>query len=149
MGTTRQENAALVRRFLTDVVADGDTDVVDDFVAGDLRDRNLVFEGTGDQGPAVALGWRVLAAAAVDIDIEALVASEDVVAVLATVSGVHEGSLVEMAVTGESFEITYVWFCRVRDGRISEIHSVPDGLGLLQQLDVTETAVESPGEGNR
>lgn len=149
MGTTRQENAALVRRFLIDVVAGGDTDAVDDFVAGDLRDRNLVFEETVDRGPAVALGWRVLAAAAVDIDIEALVASEDAVAVLATVSGVHEGSLVEMAVTGESFEIIYVWFCRVPDGRISEIRSLPDGLGLLQQLDVTTTPVESPGEGNR
>lgn len=147
METTQQENAALVRRFLVDVVAGGDTDVVDDFVASDLEDRNLVFEAAGNTEPTVSLGWRMLAAATVDVDVEELVAAEDTVAVLATVSGVHEGSLVEIGATGSSFEIAYVWFCRVENGRIAEIRSFPDGLGLLQQLDVTAPLLADSLEG--
>lgn len=81
MGTTPQENASLVRRFLTDVVAD------------------------------------------------------ERVAVRATVTGTHRESLVDLAPNGASFEITYVWFGRIEDGRIAEMWSLPDGLGLLQQLD--------------
>lgn len=149
MGTTQQENAALVRRFLVDVVAGGDTAVVDEFVASDLEDRNLVFEVGGDTGAAVSLGWRMLAAATVDVEIEALVAADDAVAVLATVRGVHEGTLVEIGATGASFEIAYVWFCRVENGRIAEIRSFPDGLGLLQQLDVPTPLVDDSLERTR
>ena len=43
MKTTREENAALVRRFLTDVVAGGDTDAVETLVTEDVADRNPVF----------------------------------------------------------------------------------------------------------
>jgi len=89
MTDTTAENAALVRRFLTDVVARGDTDAAAAFVTEDVR---------------------------------------------ATVTGSHRESLVDLAPTGESFEIAYAWFCRIEDGRIAEIRSLPDGLGLLRQL---------------
>lgn len=142
MGTTPQENAALVRRFLSDVVAGGDTDAVDAFVAEDLVEYNLVFgNGDGREG-ATELGWKVLAGADVDVAVEDAVATERKVAVRATVSGRHEESLMDLAPTGESFEIAYVWFCRVADDRIVEIWSFPDGLGLLKQLDaVADPAV--------
>lgn len=81
MATTPQENASLVRRFLTDVVAD------------------------------------------------------ERVAVRATVTGTHRESLVDLAPNGASFEIGYVWFGRIENGQIAEMWSLPDGLGLLQQLD--------------
>lgn len=86
MAPTPQENAALLRRFLTDVV------------------------------------------------IEDTVATDDQVAVRATVTGTHRESLMDLAPTGRLFEIAYVWFCRIEDGRIAEIHSLPDGLGLMRQL---------------
>jgi hypothetical protein len=41
----------------------------------------------------------------------------------------------DLAPTGKSFTITYAWFCRIADGRIAEVWSLPNGLGLLQQLD--------------
>lgn len=134
MRDTPQENAALVRRFLTDVVVGGDTDAVDSFLTDDAVDHNLVFGERRKPDATTTLGWRVLAAADVDVDIDDVVATGERVAVRATVTGTHTESLMDLAPTGASFEIGYVWFCRIHDGRIAEIWSLPDGLGLMQQL---------------
>jgi len=134
MAATPQENAALVRRFLTDVIAGGDTDAVDGFLTGDVTDSNLVFGGASGPEPVTALGWRVLAAADIDLVVEDTVATDDQVAVRATVTGRHRESLMDLAPTGRSFEIAYAWFFRIEDGRIAEIQSLPDGLGLMRQL---------------
>lgn len=134
MAATPRENAALVRGFLTDVVGGGDTDAVSAFLAEDVIDHNLVFEGDHDHETASVLGWRVLAAADVDITIGDVVATTDRVAVLGTVTGTHRESLMNLAPTGRSFEIAHAWFCRIEDGRLTEIRSLPDGFGLMQQL---------------
>lgn len=134
MAGTPQENSALVRRFLTNVVVGGDTDAVPLFLTDDVNHHNLVFGESQYRDGATALGWRVLAAADIDLEIAGIVATEDCVAIRAVVSGTHQESLMEFAPTGASFEIDYVWFCQIDDNRISEIHSLPDGLGLMQQL---------------
>lgn len=134
MAATQQENAALVRRFLTNVVAGGDTDAVSVFLTEDAVDHHIVFGDETEQEGIPALGWRVLASADVTINITEVVAADDSVAVRGMVSGRHCESLVDLAPTGESFTIAYVWFCQIDDGLISEIWSFPDGLGLLQQL---------------
>jgi len=107
MVATPRENAALVRGFLTDVVSGGDTDAVSAFLAA------------GD----------------VDITIDDVVAATDQVAVLGTVTGTHCESLMDLAPTARSFEIACAWFCRIEDGQIAAIYSLPDGLGLMQQVD--------------
>lgn len=132
--TTPRENAALVRRFLSDVIVGGDTSAVDALLAADVADHNLVFGSGQNRTSLTTLGWRILAGADVDVEIDDLVATGDRVAVRATVTGAHEESLMDLAPTGRPFEITYVWFCRVEAGRIAEIWSFPDGLGLLQQI---------------
>jgi predicted ester cyclase len=82
------------------------------------------------------LGQSVLAAVGdIDLWIEASVAEGDTVAVRATVRGTHQGSLLDLDPTGKSVEIAYVWFFRIKDGQIAEVWSLPDGLGLVQQLD--------------
>lgn len=135
MAPTSRENAALVRRFLTDVVAGGDIDAVDGFLAPDVHDVNLVFDADHRQQTTPTLGWQVLAATDATIQIHDTIATVDQVAIRATVSGTHRESLIDLAPTGNSFEIAYAWFCRLKDGKIVEIHSLPDALGLLEQLD--------------
>lgn len=131
---TPRKNAALVRGFLIDVVAGGDTDAVDAFLTEDVVDHNLVFKNNRDHEAVIALGWRVLAAADVDIDIEEVIATADRAAVWGTVTGTHRESLLDLAPTGRSFEIACAWFRRIDDGRIAEIWSLPDSLGFMQQL---------------
>lgn len=134
MVATPQENAALVREFLSNVVAGGDTDAVPVFLTEDVVEHNLVFGNEAGGEGLSALGWRVLASADVTIDVTDIVAANDGVAVRGTVSGRHCESLMDLAPTGESFTIAYVWFCRINGGLISEIWSLPDGLGLMRQL---------------
>jgi predicted ester cyclase len=136
MTLTSREAEALVRRFLTDVVDGGDTDGVGVFVTDDVAEHHPTFRTyPGDESDgATALGWTVLAGADVDVDIRSVVATNEEVAVRATVSGTHRESLLDLAPTGTSFEIAYAVFCRIEDGRIDEIWSLPDGLSLLGQL---------------
>ena len=134
MDSTARENAALVRRFLTDVVVGGDTDAVASVLTEDAVHDNLVFGARPARDAVTALGWRALAAADVDLEIRGMVASEDAVAVRASVSGTHRESLMDLAPTGRTFEIAYGWFCRIEGGRIAAIRSLPDGLGLVEQL---------------
>lgn len=134
MAGTPRENAALVRRFLTDVVVGGDTDAVEGFLTREVTDSNLVFGQASGNEPVTALGWRVLAAADIDVVLEDTVATDHQVAVRATVTGTHRESLMDLAPTGRSFEIAYAWFCRIENGRIAAIRSLPDGLGLMRQL---------------
>lgn len=130
-----RENAALVRRFLTDVVACGDTNAVADFLATDVGDHHLVFEDAQRQGAVTELGWQVLASTDVDLHVEDVVASGERVAVRGRVTGAHQESLMDLAPTGRSFEIACAWFFRIEHDQIAEIWSLPDGLGLLTQLD--------------
>lgn len=136
MPPTPQENTALVRRFLTDVVAGSDNDALGAFVTDDAVDHNLVFGDSKTRRTTDAMDQSVLAAIGdIDLEIEDIVAADDTVAVRATVSGTHQGSLLDLTPTGKSVEIAYVWFCRIEDGQIAEVWSLPDGLGLVQQLD--------------
>lgn len=134
MEPATRENAALVRGFLTDVVAGGDVAAASVFLAEDVVTRHPVFENGGSREAISELGWRVLAAADVDIHVADVVATADRVAVRGRVTGTHRESLMDLAPTGAAFEIAAAWFCRIDDGRIAEIWSLPDGLGLMRQL---------------
>lgn len=84
-----------------------------------------------------------------EIDIEDLVAEDDLVAVRATMRGVHAGPLMDLEPTGEAFEMAYMWFYRIDDGQIAELWSLPDGLGLLQQLGALDGGPENPPSTRR
>lgn len=134
MTSAPTENAALVRQSLTAVVAGGDTDAVEMFLTEDVDGQNLVFGDGQRQEAVIALGRRVLAGADVTVEVEDIVATDDRVAVQATVTGTHCESLPDVAPAKESFEIACTWFCRIDDGQITELWSLPDSLGLMEQL---------------
>lgn len=140
MESTTQENAALVREFLTEVLAGGDLDALDIFLTDAAVEHHPVLE---DEAPPSqhAIG-RVLGAADVDIAIEDLVAASDMVAVRGTVTGTHRASIIDVTPTGRTFEIAYAWFCRIEDGQIAEIWSLPDGQQLQRQLGSTDARLD-------
>ncbi len=152
MASTARENAALVRRFLTDVLACGDTAAVTELLAADAGDHHLVFEGTRRREEVTWAGWCALAGADIDLSVADVMASDDRVAVRGRVTGTHRESLMDLAPTGRSFEIACAWFFRIENDRIAEIWSLPDGLGLLRQLDAVPEAFPTrslPGSTQR
>lgn len=135
MAPTPQENAALVREFLSDVVAGGDTDALGMFLTDDAVHSRPGLASPTDVNHASAEEWLVLAGADVEISIEGVVAADDRVAIRGRVTGTHRESLMDLVPTGRSFAIAIAWFCRIEGGRIGEIWSLPDRLGLMRQLE--------------
>ena len=88
------------------------------------------------------LGWQslttVVTARDTDIDpgITDMSTVEDRVAMLGMVARTHYESLMNLAPTGRPFESSYVGFCRIDQGQIGGIRSLPDGLGPTRQLGV-------------
>lgn len=130
MGMESEENASLVRRYLTDVVADGDVEALDALVADSATDHAPSV--TTDEVDPLVRG--VLSAADVDVEIAQIVASGDWVAVRAIISGTVAGFPSDDVAAGRSFEVPHVSFYRIEEGRIAESWSLHDGLGLATQL---------------
>ncbi|MFB6253552.1 MAG: ester cyclase [Halobacteriaceae archaeon] len=135
MSNPAQENEALIRRFLSDVVAGDDTAAIDAFTTKNFADHNLVVRKRNGSGQIQPFGLMALPTANIDITIEDIIATDDRVAVRTTVTGVHTGSLIDIGITGSAFEIAYVLFCKIEQGRIAEMWSLPDILSLVYQLD--------------
>lgn len=135
MASTQEENAALIREFLTTVVAGGNTDALGIFLSGDSVDRQAVLDNRLDSEPVGTTYWSALAGADLNVTIDDIVAADEKVAVRGTVTGIHRESLVGGVPTGRSFEIAIVWFCRIENGQILEAWSLPSGSWLVGQLD--------------
>lgn len=146
MPTAAEENASLVRRFLTDVVADGDRDGLAAYVAEEISFHDLAVGSSSDLAEMDSLGRGVLAAADVEIDVVQTVAEDDMVAVRATISGESGGLPFELGASGKHFEIAHVSFYRIEDGRIAESCWLHDRLGLAEQLEVRPSHWNSPPE---
>lgn len=66
--------------------------------------------------------------------IDDMVVGPDAVAVRATLTGTHTGSLFGMAPTGKSVRVSQMTIERFRDGQIVSHHRQTDDLSMLRQL---------------
>ncbi len=73
------------------------------------------------------------------LTVEFTITEEDKVAVRWTATGTHNGDFRGIAPTGKQINIAGVAIYRVAGGKIVEVWSQPDTLGLLQQLGVIPT----------
>ncbi len=135
MASTREENAALVREFLTSVVASGDTDALGIFLRQDAVDRRPVTDPGVRTDPGRAGYWRALATADIRITIDDVVTADETVAVRGRLTRCHRASMHDGDPIRHPFEIAVAWFCRIENGRIAETWSLPDGQWLMAQLD--------------
>jgi steroid delta-isomerase-like uncharacterized protein len=130
------ENKALVRRWFDQVWNKGRTESIDEMLA----DR-AVLHGLGAdmRGPSE---FKVFHAAYRDafpdvvIQIEHLIADDDLVAVRWSAAATHNGGGLGFAATGRRVQFTGMAFARVEGGKIVEGWNNFDQLGLLQQLGV-------------
>lgn len=141
MTPSSRESAALARRFLTDVVAGGDDAAARAFMADDATVHDLVF-GTRPGAASVTARIRPpFVGPELDIDVADLVATADRVAVRGALTGVPPETGTDGPPVGR-VAMDHGWFCRVEAGRIAELCR-PDGLGLLQQLEVMPSRTRS------
>ena len=77
--------------------------------------------------------------------IEEVVAEGDIVAGRLTMSGNHEGPLMDTPPTGRFVRQEYLHFVRFRDGKAIEHWGSRDELGMMQQLGVVPEARQPGG----
>lgn len=88
---------------------------------------------THAQGMAEARGWRT-AFPDLKVDVDLIVAENDLVSVRWTARGTNTGSGNGIAATGRAVQVTGTTIFRFEDGAIAEEWTSGDSLGMLKQL---------------
>jgi steroid delta-isomerase-like uncharacterized protein len=142
--TTTQENEALVRRFVDEVVNDRRYDLIDELFASDYTRHDPDSPET-DPGPGPwAESLKELHTAFPDgeIRIGELVAEGDLVAFEGRMTGTHRGAFMGIDPTDAPVDVRGNAMHRVRDGRIAETWATWNFLGVLQQIGALEPPTE-------
>ncbi len=135
MSPTEAENKARFRRTYEELLNRGELSVADELIAPDFVNHEA--PPGKDRGPESMRGLATMLRTAfpdLHFTIEDLVAEGDTVAGRLTMSGTHEGPLMEMAPTGRSVRQDHMHIVRFRDGKALEHWGVRDDLSMMQQL---------------
>jgi steroid delta-isomerase-like uncharacterized protein len=130
------QNKALVRRWFEQVWNKGRAETIDEL----LSDRSVVHGlGPDLHGPA---GFKEFHTAYRDafpditVQIEHMIADDDLVAVHWTATGTHKGGGLGMAATGKPVKFSGMALVRVEGNKFVEGWNSLDQLGMLQQIGV-------------
>jgi steroid delta-isomerase-like uncharacterized protein len=141
-----EDNIALVRRYLDEVVHTGKMGVDSSHLATDH-----VAHSSGSPPVHGHEDWKqrsvVLTSAFPDIHVtfEDEMAMGDKVVVRWTVRATHKGALRNIPATGKPVKWTGITIVRIADGKIVEQWQETDQLGLMQQLGAIPSMGESGG----
>ena len=129
------ENKAVMRRFVEEVVNGRRTAPLAELVAADVVDHTPVpMQAPGADGLRQALAYLRVAFPYARSTEREIAAEGDLVVYRGALSGRHTGEFLKLQPTGREFEITEVRLARIRDGRITEHWWLPDLAALLSQL---------------
>ena len=133
-----EENKAIVRRFMEEVINKNTVSAVDEFMAADLVDHNPPPPGSEPGAEGVKQGLKMFFAAFPDLHthIEDMIAEGDKVAVRMSFHETHQGELMGIPATGKQVTVQEMHIVRIAGGKMVEHWSVEDTLGMMQQLGV-------------
>ncbi len=131
-----EENKALSRRFIEEVLNAGNLEVVDELVAEDHvhHDPAMPEEGHGRENVKEFASMYRSAFPDIHVQIEDQIAEGDKVATRWTGTGTHEGELMGINPTGNRVRVAGMTIERIADGQIAETWDNYDALGMMQQL---------------
>ena len=139
-GTGHGADAAVAERLATEVLVGGDLDALEELVTTDVEIRAVGEEGAIEGREAYREHLAGLRAAFVDLEVETEVLAEagEWAVVQWAATGTSEGPFMGLEPTGEAVSYAGIDAYRFRDGRVAELRSAFDMLGLLTQLDAVE-----------
>ncbi len=140
-----ERNAALVRRFVDEVLHGAEPNRVDELVAADYVDHALPPQmPAGLESMRQVLGMLRAVFPDLQYTIEDVIAADDKVVVRFTRRGTHAGPFMGLAATGRVAQWTGMDIFRLADGKIVEHWTNFDQLGMMQQLGAQ---LVLPGQG--
>ena len=118
-----EENKAMVRRVVDEVINEGDMGVLDELCAPGLAEEmKRMIASFRSAFP----DWRE--------EIVELVAEGDTIAGRFKCLGTHRGEFLGLPPTGERMEVDEVYFLRVEDGKFVDLWGLEDDLNRMRQL---------------
>jgi len=137
-----EENKALVRRCIEEVHNKRNVVAMDEFFAPNVIPHALPPTTTrGREGYKQMLSALFAAFPDFSITVEDMIAEGDKVVCRVTTRGTHRGEFMGMAPTGKRMTWTSIFIWRIEGGKVVEIWSEVDQIGLMRQMGV----VPSPG----
>ncbi len=139
-----EQNKAVVRRLVEEVINRGNIGLFDELVASDLVDHALPpgFP-PGAQGTKQFFGLLRAAFPDFHYTIEDMVAEGDYVVQRLTAQGTMKGEFMGMPPNGKHAVWSSMDFARLKDGKVVEYWGIEDQLSMLQQLGFAP----APGQG--
>ena len=126
----------VMRRFVAEVMNQGNFDVVDEIVDANYVYRSPDEELHGTEALKAFLAGYRAAFPDIRMAIDELVVADDKAVIFFTLTGTHEGPLMGIPPTGKEMQVHGVVLSRFEDGRIVEEWEVLDQLAILTQLGV-------------
>jgi len=132
-----KENAAVVRRFVEEVITQGDIDSASQFVWEDVVEQvPLPGEGPGLKGLQDVLRGMRSGFPDLNFAIKEQIAEGDKVASRFEWTGTHRGEFLGVPATGRPVRVWGIVIDRLEEGRIKDTRIIMDSLGLMMQLGV-------------
>lgn len=131
-----QSTEDVMRRFVAEVINQGNFEVVDEIVDPSYVYRSPDEELHGTEALKSFLGGYHAAFPDLRMAIDDLVVADDKAVIFFTLTGTHEGPLMGIPPTGKEMCVHGVVRSRLEDGRIVEEWEILDQLAILTQLGV-------------
>ncbi|MDQ5823563.1 MAG: ester cyclase [Chloroflexota bacterium] len=138
------QNKAIARRILQDVVGNGNLDGVEQVMAVDVVDHTPQpgFDGAGIGEFKSVITMLRAAFPDLSVTIEHMIAEGDKVAQRWTLRGTNKGEFAGIPPTGKQISVGVIEILHFADGKVVERWGQVDNMGMLQQLGV----IPAPGQ---
>ncbi len=131
-----EENKAHVRRVFEEVLNQGNMALIAEFYSPDYVDHSPNGPGPGLEGLKQYFMMYGTAFPDAHYTIEDQIAEGDKVVTRWSVRGTHQGPLMGIPPTGKQGAVTGMGIARLEGGKIVEVWSEFDALGMFQQIGV-------------
>ena len=140
-----EQNKALVRRLVEEVLNQGNMSVIDELFSPDFVEHEKLPPEIPPGREAPKVMFTMLRSAFPDFKatIEHLIAEGDKVVLSMTWTGTQKGEFMGVPPTGKSISIGVIDIIRLAEGKFVEHWGIMDSMALMQQLG----AIPAPGAG--
>jgi steroid delta-isomerase-like uncharacterized protein len=139
--STTENNKAVIRKFLEEVINQNRMGRADDLVVEDFVELDpLPGQRQGREGLKEVLGMMRTAFPDMHWVVEEMVAEEDKVVTRFTWTGTHRGTFLGVPATGRSVKVKGVVIDQLAGGKMNYSRILMDSLGMMQQLGVVPEA---------
>jgi len=131
-----EANETVLRRFIDEVINNGDFSVLDELVQPNYVYRSPDQELDGPEALKGLVAAYRIAFPDLNVRIDDLVNGGDKVVISITLTGTHEGDLMGISPTGKPVKLNGMILSHFQDGKIVEEWEILDMLAMFQQLGV-------------